>query len=180
MAYSLGRYSGGQINCAVTLALWVKNLLTWEQALANFVAQMLGSVTGAALLCIIFPKSKDKTGGLGTNGVQDGFHPVGVLLAEIVMTFVLVTTVFESGLQTAPASGIAVIPIGFAVFLAHLVLIPIDGCSINPTRSFGPALIATLRDGKVDYFTDMWIFWIGPLLGALAAAGVHELFLRSV
>mmetsp|Transcript_138185 Transcript_138185/g.429565 ORF Transcript_138185/g.429565 Transcript_138185/m.429565 type:complete len:313 (+) Transcript_138185:77-1015(+) len=176
LAYSLGRYSGGQINCAVTLGLWVSNQLYWEQAFLNFIAQMLGSVTGATLLIMIFPVEKDKTGDIACNGIADGFTVFGVLVAELVMTFVLVLTVLESGLQTAPASGIAVIPIGFAVFLAHCVLIPIDGCSINPTRSFGPAVIASLRYSKATVLRDMWIFWLGPCCGALAAAGVFRLF----
>jgi len=176
LAYSLGRYSGGQINCAVTFALWVKGHLSLAQAAVNFAFQMLGSVTGAIVLCIIYPKDKDKTGDIATNSIAHGFSHFNVLLGEFAMTFVLVLVVFESGKQASPASGIATIPIGFAVFLAHCVLIPIDGCSINPTRSFGPALLASMRDKKGDYFKDHWVFWVGPLLGALAATGVHALF----
>jgi len=178
LAYSLGRYSGGQINCAVTLALWVYGSIGWRQALFNFIAQMLGSVTGAILLSMIFPRQQDKTGALGSNGIQEGYHTFGVLLGEFIMTFVLVIVVFESGRVAGPGSAIAVICIGLAVFLAHCVLIPIDGCSINPTRSFGPALVAKLIGSKEsgNTFKDMWVFWVGPLLGALAAAGVHRLF----
>jgi len=176
LAYSLGRYSGGQINCAVTLALWVSGDLSFAQAAVNFAFQMLGSVTGATILCIVYPKGKDKTGDIATNAIAFGFSHLNVLLGEFAMTFLLVLVVLESSLQTSPASGIATIPIGFAVFLAHCVLIHVDGCSINPTRSFGPALLASVRDRKGDYFKDMWVFWVGPLLGALAAAGVHALF----
>jgi len=176
LAYSVGRYSGGQINCAVTLALWVYGSLGWMQALFNFIAQMLGSLTGATLLCIMFPSNKDRTSNLGSNGVSDGHSFLGALLGEFLMTFLLVIVVFESGKVAGPASGIAVICIGLAVFLAHCVLIPIDGCSINPTRSFGPAVIASLRYSKATVLRDMWIFWLGPCCGALAAAGVFRLF----
>ena len=104
----------------------------------------------------------------------------------------------------------ACIAIGLAVFMAHCVLIPIDGCSINPTRSFGPALlnihrmeapkseepganmvgaVAVASTVKVEptvsddvmgpsYWRDMWIFWIGPLLGASLAAGVYKIMLK--
>mmetsp|Transcript_138186 Transcript_138186/g.429568 ORF Transcript_138186/g.429568 Transcript_138186/m.429568 type:complete len:340 (+) Transcript_138186:52-1071(+) len=178
LAYSLGRYSGGQINCAVTLALWVSGEFGFSQAILNFIAQVLGSITGALFLCVVFPEIKDKTGCIGCNEIREGFNTVGVLFAELLMTFLLCMVVLESGHVGDPASGISAICIGLAVFVAHCVLIPIDGCSINPTRSFGPALVATLReDGKGGYFRDMWVFWVGPLLGALAAAGVHALLI---
>merc|ERR1711974_311432 len=68
----------------------------------------------------------------------------------------------------------AAIAIGFAVFLAHLVLIHIDGCSINPTRSTGPALVASMRNGNANLLKDLWIFWVGPLVGAALAVGVYK------
>mmetsp|Transcript_99216 Transcript_99216/g.305879 ORF Transcript_99216/g.305879 Transcript_99216/m.305879 type:complete len:349 (-) Transcript_99216:19-1065(-) len=199
--FGLGHYSGGQMNCALTLGLLTMGRLAWEQALLNFAAQMLGSITGALILCLVFPAAKDKTGCLGANGVAVGFHPFGALLAEFVMTFVVMITVLQSGVLTPAVTGISVIPVGLAVFVAHAVLIPIDGCSINPTRSFGPALVATFRyhshldeepqdedtwqswaatlrthDKTNNFFHDMWIFWVGPIAGALAAVGIHTAF----
>merc|ERR1740123_1303637 len=77
------------------------------------------------------------------------------------MTFLLMFTVLQTG-NRAPGC----IAIGLAVFLAHSVLLPVDGCSINPTRSFGPALVASCRKNSSDLFQDMWVFWLGPLAGA--------------
>jgi len=173
LAYAIGSYSGGQINCAVTLALVVTGHLGAIQGFANFVAQMLGAILGAIILTAMYPEEHDKTGGLGANSVPDGrtFH---ALVGEFTMTFLLVFVVFETTVNpaAAPNSVVAALAIGFAVFLAHSVLIPLDGCSINPTRSFGPALVRKFIYKNPGSFADHWVFWVGPLLGAVCAAGV--------
>jgi len=176
LAWGVGHYSGGQINCAVTLALWICGSIGWAQALLNVVAQLLGSITGAVFLSFLFPKEMDKTGNLACNAIGDGFHWTRVFLGEFAMTFLLVITVLECT-SHANLPGLNTIPIGFAVFLAHCLLIPVDGCSINPTRSFGPALVASIQDGKADYFQNHEIFWLGPLTGAAVGAGIHSAFL---
>merc|ERR1711933_489846 len=117
LAYSIGHYSGGHINGAVTLGLVVARLCPIAQGLANFVAQMLGSLFGAFLLFIVVPKDADLTGGYGSNTVNE---------------------------KSAANRAQAALAIGFSVYLAHTVMIPIDGCSINPTRSFGPAVVASI------------------------------------
>jgi len=179
LAYSIGHYSGGQINCAVTLGVYIAGHLGWAQALCNVAAQLLGSVTGACLLCLMHPKGKDLTGALASNGISEGYTATNALLGEFMMTFLLVFVILETAVTPAsePNRALACLAIGLAVFLAHSVLIPIDGCSINPTRSFGPALVAAGRAGA-DTFRDMWVFVLGPLAGGAAAAGVHLLFRR--
>jgi len=175
LAYAVGHYSGGQINCAVTLGLVLSGQCTIAQGVVNFIAQMLGSVTGALLLAVMYPEKNDRTGGLATNAVGEGWGKLNALAGEFVMTFVLVFVVLETATNPASLANRAQAPlaIGFAVFLAHSVLIPVDGCSINPTRSFGPAVVAQLVRGNAGKaLSDMWIFWVGPLLGAAAAAGV--------
>jgi glycerol uptake facilitator-like aquaporin len=118
----------------------------------------------------------DRTGGLGANGLQLPSITVGnALVVEIMGTALLVFTVLESAVNSkAITSGtskmsLAPIPIGLAVFVAHIVLIPVTGCSINPTRSFGPAVVS-------GYFDDHWIWWVGPLLGATVASLLWGLF----
>jgi len=142
------------------------------------------------------------------------WHWHNALFAEVIGTFVLVTVVLQTACNPKSSGNRAqaCIAIGLAVFAAHTVLIPIDGCSINPTRSFGPALLAftrqtemkpgaqvlapvavvsptegnitipaplvvhTKEDGPAPW-NDMWIFWVGPLLGAALAAGVYNFML---
>jgi MIP family channel proteins len=181
LAYSVGHYSGGQINCAVTLGLVVAGKLSMAQGIANFVAQMLGSVCGALILKGMFPEDKDKTGGLATNAVSEGWTQMHALVGEIAMTFLLMFVVMETAVNPASKANreLACVAIGFAVFLAHSVLISIDGCSINPTRTFGPALVRsmTYKNGE-GAFSDHWVFWAGPLVGAAAAAVVSTQMMK--
>mmetsp|Transcript_24579 Transcript_24579/g.66276 ORF Transcript_24579/g.66276 Transcript_24579/m.66276 type:complete len:265 (+) Transcript_24579:47-841(+) len=180
LAYATAHISGGQINCAVTFALCITGDLPWAQGGANFVCQMIGSMVGAALLSITAhgngdltrgQEDGDKIGGLGCNGVGDTYTQGGAFVAEFMMTALLVYVVLQTAVnkKSLGQPNIAPIPIGFAVFLAHVVLIPIDGCSINPTRSFGPAVVASAM-GSTNVWDDMWVFWAAPLLGAATVA----------
>lgn len=180
LAYTVGKHSGGQINCAVTFSLVLACKLPWWQGLINFVAQMLGSVAGALALCLIFPCADDMTTTLGTNIMNSEYGALNILLAETFGTFLLCFVVFETAVSPLKSAGPnACIAIGFAVFLAHVMLLPLDGCSINPTRSFGPAIVSAMRrcenytEGGLD---DLVVFWAGPLIGAALAAGVQRLF----
>lgn len=180
LAYSIGHHSGGHLNCAVTFSLVLGGAVPWYQGLANLAAQLMGSVLGAILLSGMFPCGADVTTNLGSNIVNDRYNVARVLVGEVFATFLLCFTVWETAVTPQASCGKnACIAIGFAVFLAHIVLLPIDGCSINPTRSFGPAIVSKLR-GCHNYteggLADLWIMWIGPLLGAALAAAVQNPF----
>mmetsp|Transcript_25978 Transcript_25978/g.60524 ORF Transcript_25978/g.60524 Transcript_25978/m.60524 type:complete len:218 (-) Transcript_25978:72-725(-) len=177
LAYSIGHISGGQINCAVTLGLVIYGHVGFWQGVCNWIAQMLGSLLGAMVLKAMYPASKDLTGGLATNSVSPGWTTLGALIGEFVGTFLLMFVVFQTAVNGAASANSALAPlaIGLSVFLAHSVLIPVDGCSINPTRTFGPALVHTLSKEGAQAFKDMWVFWLGPLAGATAATGVYAL-----
>jgi len=174
LAYSIGHYSGGQINCAVTFALVLTGQCSVLQGFANFLAQLLGATTGALILTAMCPEDKDKTGGLGTNSAPEG-RRLNAFVGEVMMTFLLVFVIFETAINPESKANreMAALAIGFAVFLAHSVLIPLDGCSINPTRSMGPALVRRFCYKNGGSFEDMWVFWAGPLLGAAGAAAVN-------
>lgn len=188
LAYAIGHYSGGQINLAVSIGLAAIGHITPLQALCNILAQLVGSLCGSGLTRLIFSPESDCTGGLGTNAVnREKFTSWQALLAEIVGTFILVYTVCETAVnpETHANRVIACFAIGISVFLAHSVLIPIDGCSINPSRTIGPAIMrylstkpATDEKGEEDlsYLKDLWIFIVGPIIGALLAALIYKLF----
>ena len=147
LAYSVGHHSGGQINCAVTLSLVLGGQVPWYQGLANLLAQLLGSLMGAGLLCAVFPCNVDMTKSIGTNTINHDFHILNVLVGEFLGTFILCFVVWETAVSPAASCGKnACIAIGFAVFLSHVILLPVDGCSINPTRSFGPAIVGAIRN----------------------------------
>jgi len=176
LAYTIGHISGAHINCAVTLGLVITGNCSVLQGTLNLAAQILGSITGALILTLMWPEETDKTKGLGANGVQEGMTKTNAFVGEVMMTFLLMFVVLETAVNPAFKANreMAALAIGFAVFLAHSVLIPIDGCSINPTRSFGPALVRKLCYKNPGSFDDMWVFCVGPLVGASAAALVQH------
>lgn len=176
LACTIGHHSGGQMNCAVTLALVITGDVSPLQGILNVLSQILGSIVAATLLAATFPAGVDMTSSLGSNMVATpGYSPMNAMLGEILMTFLLVFVVLESAVNTASANSrvIAPLAIGMAVFLAHSVLIAVDGCSINPTRSLGPAIVASIRNNGAspgDIWKHHYVFWVGPLVGAALAA----------
>ena len=189
LAYTIGGRSGGHINGAVTLGLFAAKQIkapngsseykdAAPQAVANIVAQLLGSTIGSAALSTIVDQKADLTGGLGTNGVSANYTQGEAFFGEIIMTFVLMYVVLETACNPKNAGNIVLAPvaIGFAVYLGHVVLIPIDGCSINPTRSFGPAVVASAQ-GRTESsrWKDWWVWTFGPCLGALIAVAYYKL-----
>lgn len=175
LAYTFGHRSGAQINCAVTFALALNGTLAPVQACANFASQMLGAVLGGVFYATVSTEAWS-----ASNVVFPGHSRGEALLGEIICTALLCLVVFETAVNPATEAtrGFAPIPIGFAVFLAHCVLIPIDNCSINPTRSFGTAIADSMFakdvvDAKNDNWGDHWVFWIGPLIGAAVGWGMY-------
>jgi len=185
LAYTVGHHSGGQINCAVTFSLVLGGQVPWYQGIANVLAQLIGSVLGALFLCIMFPCTADMTQTLGTNIIdKDRFGVAPALAGEIFGTLLLCYVVWETAVSPKSTVGQnACIAIGFAVFLAHLLLLPIDGCSINPTRSFGPAIVGSIRGCNAEAskkgMEDLVIMFVGPLIGAALAAALQFPFLKQ-
>jgi len=123
-------------------------------------------------LTLMIPEEADKTGGLGTNKIAEKLSKVNAFVGEFLMTFLLMFVVLETAVnpETKANREMAALAIGFAVFLAHAVLINVDGCSINPTRTFGPAMVRQLLyKNKADSLDEQLVFWAGPLLGAAGA-----------
>lgn len=177
LVYATAHTSGGQINSAVTLSLVVGGKLDWVQGLGNAVGQFLGAIIGALIVEAALPTQT----GLGSNAVSPDYSSGQAFIGEFMGTLLLCIVVFQTAVDdkaitrsNEKANPLAApIAIGFAVFLAHLALLPVTGCSINPPRSFGPALVATLA-GEKGWFDDYWIFFIAPhMAGVVAALGNH-------
>jgi aquaporin Z len=175
MAYAIGPISGCHINPAVTIGMLLARRLSPTDAVGYVVAQLAGATAGAALLYAIAtgrPGYSLARDGLGANGF--GAHSTGsyglgaVAVTEVVLTFLLVFTVLAATDRLANAA-FAGIPIGLVLTVCHLVAIPIDGTSVNPARSFGPAL---LTGGAA--LSQLWIFLIAPLGGAVVAVVIHR------
>ncbi|XP_056453283.1 aquaporin-4-like isoform X1 [Gadus chalcogrammus] len=166
MAQCFGHISGGHINPAVTAAMLVTRKISLAKAVFYVLAQCLGAVVGAAVLSLVTPSAV--SGGLGVTMVNPKISVGHALVVELLITFQLVFTIFATcDPKRTDLGGSASLSIGLAVVIGHLFAIPYTGASMNPARSLGPALV-TLN------FSDHWVYWIGPVLGAILAAGLYE------
>uniref|UniRef100_A0A8C3ICY4 Uncharacterized protein n=1 Tax=Chrysemys picta bellii TaxID=8478 RepID=A0A8C3ICY4_CHRPI len=170
MSYYALPLSGGHLNPAVTVSMLVAVKVRPAWAMCYILAQLLGGITASALLYGLTPEHA--RGEMGVNKVSNESQGSGelVLLGEVIVSFQLVLCILAtSGSKRDPAKGGHLV-IGLSVMLGHLAAIGYTGCSMNPARSLGPALITF-------EFANHWVFWLGPLGGGLAAAILNELVL---
>lgn len=169
LAYAIGPVSGCHVNPAVTLGVLLRRGVRVVDAVAYWIAQVVGAIAGAALIKLFttsFGKVKDQSGALGTNNWGPAISQWGDFVLEIVLTFLLVVVVLlVTGRAAAP--GFAGLAIGLTLAAIHLVGIPLDGTSVNPARSLGPALF----EGG-DALSHVWLYIVAPLIGAVVAAVV--------
>lgn len=176
MAYAIGPISGCHINPAVTVGLLVSKKIDPKDAAGYIGAQVIGGILAAALLLAIAKGAATgydpALAGFAANGYGDHspghYNLTAALLAEIILTFLLVFTVLGATDIKAPV-GFAGIPIGFVLALIHLVGIPVTNTSVNPARSIGPALFV---GGWA--LSQLWLFIIAPIAGAILAAVVYR------
>lgn len=168
MAYSIGNISGCHINPAVSIAMLVSGKMSVKDFVGYVVAQFLGAIAGAAILMGILGGTEL---GLGQNGLFEG-SIVRSLIVEIILTFVFVLAIL--GVTSRPEfSKVAGLVIGFSLTLVHIIGIHFTGTSVNPARSFGPALFM-----GGDALANVWVFIVAPLVGGVLAALVWK-FLSS-
>lgn len=165
MAYTIGGISGCHINPAITLAVWMSGRMEKKEALMYMAYQFAGAVVGALILFICTKASGSAIEGIGANVCQRGVSLFGGLIAEIVFTMVFVLVVLGTTDSKKGAGNFAGLAIGLTLVLVHLVCIRYTGTSVNPARSFGPALF-----GGVDALAQLWIFIVGPFAGGALAA----------
>lgn len=172
LVYATSHISG-QINPAVTAALVIVKEISWLQGLANVLAQFVASIVGTALLYLVIPRAGRTS--FGSNSISPGFSLLHAFMGEVIMTALLVYIVLECAIRNnqSIAGALAPIAIGIAVFVGHVVLIPVTGCSLNPARSFGPALL----DNNWGHY---WVFVVAPIVGSLIATGIHRVFRNIV
>uniref|UniRef100_A0A8C2NCU0 Aquaporin-5 n=1 Tax=Capra hircus TaxID=9925 RepID=A0A8C2NCU0_CAPHI len=166
MAQALGPVSGGHMNPAITLALLVGNQISLLRAVFYLVAQLVGAIAGAAILYGLAPYNA--RGNLAVNALNNNTTAGQAVVAEMILTFQLALCVFSStdSRRTSPV-GSPALSIGLSVTLGHLVGIYFTGCSMNPARSFGPAVIMS------RFSSAHWVFWVGPIVGAATAAIIY-------
>jgi len=174
MAFAIGHISGCHVNPAVSVGLWAGGRFDAADLPAYVAAQLLGAILAAAVLYCIASGAPgfDVAAGFAANGYGDHspghYSLAAALLAEVVLTFVFLMVILGSTDSRAPA-GFAPIAIGLVLTLIHLVGIPVTNTSVNPARSTGPALFV---GGWA--LSQLWLFWLAPLAGALAAGATYR------
>ncbi|MBQ2661228.1 MAG: MIP family channel protein [Clostridia bacterium] len=175
MAYSIGNISGCHVNPAVSLAMLLTGKLSVTDFIGYIVAQFLGATAASALIPAIKGFATANIGGLGQNGYGAlsaiGLDMWGAIIVEVVLTFVFVLVIL--GVTSKEKySSVAGLVIGFTLTLIHILGIPLTGTSVNPARSFGPALVG--MNTNPDAFAQVWVFILAPLVGAALAALVFK------
>ena len=177
MAYCVGNVSGCHINPAVSLAVLISGRMSVSDFFFYIISQILGAISGAACLKIIFSLGNvtDKTGGLGSNGLAGvGDSAVAGLIVECLLTFIFVLVILgvtDSKYNHGSFGGVV---IGFSLVMVHILGIGLTGTSVNPARSIGPALFA---GGAA--LSSLWVFIVGPFVGAALAALIYKLFAKK-
>ena len=165
MAYSIGNISGCHINPAVSIAMLVSGKMSFKDFIGYVVAQFIGAIAGAAALkgVVSMAGITDMTGGLGSNGLAGG--SIGAsLIIEVILTFVFVLAIL--GVTSKVENGaVAGLVIGLSLTLVHILGIAFTGTSVNPARSFGPALLV-----GGEALANVWVFIVAPLVGGVLAA----------
>ena len=173
MAYGIGPISGCHINPAVSLGAFVSGRMSMAEMFKYWAAQFIGAGIGAAILYMIATgKAGNDVGvnGLGQNGWGAGYlgeyNMNSAFIFELVATFLFVMVILGATQKKAPAA-MAGLAIGLTLWVIHLVGIQVTGVSVNPARSFGPALFTGMDQ--------LWLFFAAPVLGAVLAGLVFKI-----
>ncbi|SHE22144.1 aquaporin Z [methanotrophic endosymbiont of Bathymodiolus puteoserpentis (Logatchev)] len=176
MAFAIGHISGCHLNPAVSFGLWSGGRLPTKELAPYIAAQVIGGITGAAVLYIIASGQAgfDVSAGFASNGYAEhspgGYSLTAALTTEIVMTFMFLMIILGATDKRAP-QGFAPIAIGLGLTLIHLISIPVTNTSVNPARSTAVAIF------QGDWaLSQLWLFWLAPIIGAVLAGLAYKWF----
>jgi len=164
MVYAFGHVSGAHINPAVTIPMIITKKIGLKDGIAYIIFQLIGAVAAAATLKAILPVLGEAVH-FGTQGGPSDLLDKSIgsgFAVEAVLTFFLVTVIFMTAVHKKASPGLARFSIGGMIFLIHLVGVPLTGASVNPARTFGPALIS-------GFWEFHWLYWAAPILGGIIA-----------
>lgn len=190
MCYTIGRISGCHVNPAISLSMLINKKITVKEFFVYIFAQFLGAFLGALLLYVVINSYKYggasifEQVGLGTNTFSNegnGIDMIGALIVEVILTFIFCYGVLGVT-STEKFERISGVVIGFDLALVHLFGIPFTGTSVNPARSFGPAMATQIFSNNgavVPAVSNLWVFIVAPLVGALIAGLLFRFFNES-
>lgn len=176
LCYAIGNVSGCHVNPAVSFAMLISGKMSGKDFVGYVIAQLAGAALGGAFLFWLTKTGIDFNFGgvtgannLATNVLQPGATSGMAVLAEVLLTMFFVFVILAATDETKGFGNFAGLAIGLALGLVNIVGIPVDNCSVNPARSFGPALFSP------DAWGDFWIMVVGPLAGAALAVLLYRL-----
>lgn len=172
MAYSIGTISGCHVNPAVSIAMFITKRITAGELVYYVIAQIIGAFLGTMTLVTILKSSDMKLNNLGQNTFGD-LGVSGAFLVECILTFVFVLVIVAVTGKKGNAH-VAGITIGLTLVLVHLLGISLTGTSVNPARSLAPAVFAA-----GEALSQLWLFIVAPIVGAIAAALVGKCVLDT-
>ncbi len=176
MAYSIGNISGCHINPAVSLGVLISGGMKAGEFVGYVISQIVGAFVGSGILALIFSTGgvEDLTGGFGANGLAGvNCSAVSGLIVEIVLTFIFVIAILGVTSKNANHGSFGGLVIGLTLVVVHILGIGLTGTSVNPARSIGPAVVAAIA-GNPAPLASLWVFIVGPLVGAALAAVVYK------
>lgn len=157
-AYAYGHISGTHINPAVTFGLLIAGEIRFGTAIGYWIVQFAGGIAGALMLKAVLPIDGD----LGVTILAENVSVTQGLFVEIILTFFLVTTIFNT-VVSGKAGNFAGLAIGLTLVFCILMGGPLTRASLNPARTLGPAIAA-------GNYADLWLYFVGPCVGAVLAA----------
>lgn len=175
--YGFGPVSGAHINPAVTLALAATRRFPWGQVAPYIVSQLIGGALGSLLVVVTFGSGAVELG-LGMTSVAEGISLPQAVVIEFLGTFLLMFTIMAVAVDSRAPLGWAGFLIGLSVACAILLIGPQTGGSLNPARTMGPDVIAGVFGGDVAW-SQLLVYWLGPVLGALAATGLYDMVAQT-
>jgi aquaporin-4 len=163
MVYAFGHVSGAHINPAVTIPMIITRKIGIADGIGYIALQLVGAVAAAFTLKAVLPELGAAVNfGTQAPGELINFSATSAVGLEAIFTFFLVTVIFMTAVHKKAAAGIQGISIGGMVFLLHIVGVPLTGASMNPARTFGPALAS-------GFWEFHWVYWVGPIIGGIIA-----------
>jgi aquaporin Z len=189
MIYAFGDVSGGHFNPAVTVAMWLAGRTKTRDVVPYIVMQLLGGVVAVAVVAGVAYGSSSlwvsaQGAALASQGYSGGSSPYtvslgSVFLLEVALTFFLVLVILLATRSDSFSRNLAPLGIGLTLVMTNLVAIPIDGASVNPARSFAPAVLSAYWSSAQWAIQQDWLFWVAPILGGILAAVVERFYRPS-
>lgn len=177
MAYGIGHISGAHLNPAVSLGLWMGGRFEAKELGSYIAAQILGGIVAAGVLYLIVTGNGDSIGDFAANGYGDhspgGYSMTAALVTELVMTFMFLIVIMGATDDRAP-KGFGGLAIGLMLTLIHLISIPVTNTSVNPARSISQAVF--VGDWAIS---QLWLFIVAPIAGAMLAGMVYKMMFKK-